>query len=65
MKFQCVRNMIFQKESKILINNLFHQGISESADHADALDGAFRLNEVPFFLLLGDLNLLDFAGEDT
>ena len=57
--------MIFQKESKILINNLFHQGISESADHADALDGAFRLNEVPFLLLLGDLNLLDFAGEDT
>ena len=35
---------------------------SKSADHADALDGAFRLNEVPFLLLLGDLNLLDLAG---
>ena len=35
--------------------------VSKSADHADALNGAFRLNEVPFLLLLGDLNFPDLA----
>ena len=37
--------------------------IQRSDCHSDPFDGAFRLNEIPLFLLLCKLNFLDLAHQ--